>query len=97
MASPHAAGVAALIVSRYGKADRGNGGLTLSPKVVEGVLRGSANAKACPSPSTVEYVWYRLENGQWVKYTSKQTCEGSKDRNGFFGDGIIDALGAVKR
>jgi subtilisin family serine protease len=97
MASPHAAGVAALIVSRYGKHDRANGGLTLSPRTVEGVLRGTANPKACPSPSTVEYVWYRLENGQWVKYTSKQTCEGGKDRNGFFGDGIIDALGAVKR
>ncbi|MFC5750642.1 S8 family peptidase [Actinomadura rugatobispora] len=97
MASPHAAGVAALIVSKYGKPDRARGGLTLSPRTVEGVLRGTANAKACPSPSTVEYVWYRLENGQWVKYTSSQTCEGGKERNGFFGDGIIDALGAVKR
>ncbi|MEW2357506.1 S8 family serine peptidase [Spirillospora sp. NPDC029432] len=97
MASPHAAGVAALIVSRYGKKDRRNGGLTLDARATERILRGTANAKACPSPNTVEYVWYRLENGEWAKYTSKQTCEGSKSRNGFYGDGIIDALSAVKR
>ncbi|MFF5264488.1 S8 family serine peptidase [Actinomadura viridis] len=97
MASPHAAGVAALIVSRYGRPDRANGGLTLSPATVERVLRGTATATACPSPATVEYVWYRLQNGQWVKNTSTQTCEGSKQRNGFYGEGIIDALNAVKR
>ncbi|MFB4320096.1 S8 family serine peptidase [Actinomadura sp. 21ATH] len=97
MASPHAAGVAALIVSRYGKKDRRTGGLTLDARATERILRGTANAKSCPSPNTVEYVWYRLEEGEWVKYTSKQTCEGSKSRNGFYGDGIIDALSAVKR
>jgi subtilisin family serine protease len=97
MASPHAAGVVALIVSKYGKKDRGTGGLTLDARASERILRGTANPKACPSPSTVEYVWYRLEDGEWVKYTSTQTCEGTRDRNGFFGDGIIDALSAVKR
>ncbi|MFI0352302.1 S8 family peptidase [Actinomadura sp. 9N407] len=97
MASPHAAGVVALIVSKYGKKDRATGGLTLDARVSEQILRRTANAKACPSPNTVEYVWYRLEDGKWVKYTSTQTCEGSKSRNGFFGDGIIDALSAVRR
>jgi subtilisin family serine protease len=97
MAAPHAVGVAALIVSKYGKADRRNGGLSLSPRVVEGVLRGTATPKACPSPSTVTYEWFRLVEGEWVKFTSTQTCEGTKTRNGFFGNGIIDALNAVKR
>ena len=96
MASPHAAGVAALIVSRYGKPDKRRGGLTLAPATVERILRGTAKPQPCPTPSTVEYVWYRLENGQWVKYTSEQTCEGGKSGNGFFGNGVIDALGAVK-
>ncbi|WP_243710788.1 S8 family serine peptidase [Actinomadura sp. KC216] len=93
MASPHAVGVAALIVSKYGKRDRG--GLTLDPRAVEGILRGTATAKECPSPRAYEYVWYTLVDGKWVKNTSTQTCEGSKARNGFFGNGIVDALNAV--
>ncbi len=96
MASPHAVGVAALIVSKYGKKDHSNGGLTLNPRIVEGVLRATATTTPCPNPNTVEYVWYRLTDGKWVKNTSKQTCEGSKGRNGFFGNGIVDALNAVK-
>ncbi|MGK5555437.1 S8 family peptidase [Actinomadura kijaniata] len=98
MASPHAAGVAALIVSRYGRKDRARGGLTLDPRVTERILLGTANERACPSPRTVEYVWYRKnDKGEWVRNTSKQTCEGGKARNGFYGHGIVDALGAVKR
>jgi hypothetical protein len=41
MASPHAAGVAALIVAQYGKKD-GNGGLTLSPNTVASHLQKTA-------------------------------------------------------
>jgi subtilisin family serine protease len=95
MASPHAVGVASLIVSKYGHRDRS--GLTLNPGVVERVLRGTATPKACPSPRTVEYVWYTQSDGEWVKHTSTQTCEGSKEQNGFFGNGIVDALNAVSR
>ncbi|WP_338071531.1 S8 family peptidase [Actinomadura bangladeshensis] len=90
MASPHAVGVAALIVSKYGHRDR-QGGLTLSPDYVERVLRGTATAKECPSPRTFEYVWYTSAG----KQTSTQTCEGTKEQNGFFGNGIVDALNAV--
>ncbi|MGH3240443.1 MAG: S8 family peptidase [Spirillospora sp.] len=97
MASPHAVGVAALIISKYGQRDRRNGGLTLDPRAVEWVLRGTATEKECPSPRTVEYVWYTLQGGKWVKNTSTQTCEGSKGQNGFFGSGIVDALNAVSR
>ncbi|WP_243716922.1 S8 family serine peptidase [Actinomadura sp. KC345] len=97
MASPHAVGVAALIISRYGQRDSRHGGLTLSPRFVERKLRGTATAKACPSPRTVEYVWYTQSDGEWKKNTSTQTCEGSERRNGFFGNGIVDALNAVTR
>ncbi|MFB4308235.1 S8 family serine peptidase [Actinomadura sp. GTD37] len=91
MASPHAVGVAALIISKYGQRDRRQGGITLSPNFVERVLRGTATAKECPSPRTFEYVWYTSAG----KQTSTQTCEGSKEQNGFFGNGIVDALNAV--
>ncbi|WP_242907951.1 S8 family peptidase [Actinomadura terrae] len=106
MASPHAAGVAALIVSRYGRTAGGfgrdggfgrGGGPVLDPWVVERVLRGTATATPCPSPNTVEYVWYKLTDGKWVKNTSTQTCEGHARRNGFYGNGIVDALHAVQR
>ncbi len=91
MASPHAVGVAALIISKYGHRDRRHGGLTLSPNFVEQVLRGTATEKPCPTPPTVEYVWYTSTG----KHTSTQTCEGTKEQNGFFGNGIVDALNAV--
>ncbi|NED55333.1 peptidase S8, partial [Micromonospora aurantiaca] len=78
------------IVSKYGHRDR-QGGLTLSPDYVERVLRGTATAKECPSPRTFEYVWYTSAG----KQTSTQTCEGTKEQNGFFGNGIVDALNAV--
>ncbi|MDL4773970.1 MULTISPECIES: S8 family peptidase [Thermomonosporaceae] len=97
MASPHAVGVAALIVSKYGTSDRKRGGLTMDPNAVERTLRGTATATPCPSPATVDYVWYTKVDGEWVKNTSKQTCEGSKSNNGFYGAGIVDALHAVQR
>ncbi|WP_312874277.1 S8 family peptidase [Actinomadura litoris] len=95
MAAPHAGGVAALIISRYGRPD-GRSRLALDPWVVERVLRGTATATPCPSPNTVEYVWYKLTDGKWVKNTSTQTCEGRARRNGFYGEGIVDALRAVQ-
>jgi pimeloyl-ACP methyl ester carboxylesterase len=58
MASPHAVGVAALIVSQYGKADRKHGGLTLDPSVTERILQSSAVEHACPSPRT--FTWHRI-------------------------------------
>ncbi len=53
MASPHAVGVAALIVSQYGKADRVHGGLTLAPSKTENILSSTAVEHACPQPRAV--------------------------------------------
>ncbi|MDF5759133.1 S8 family serine peptidase [Spongiactinospora sp. TRM90649] len=93
MASPRAAGVAALIVSKYGKRDRRHGGKTLSPDVVERVLTGTANATACPNPPAYTYT-RNLPDGSTV--TATHTCEGNRARNGFYGYGIVDALRAVR-
>ncbi|MET0235970.1 MAG: S8 family serine peptidase [Kibdelosporangium sp.] len=88
MASPHAAGVAALIVSQFGAYDaRGN--VTLNPDRVESVLQGTATATPCPTPRTVEYI----NEGRPAAWTA--TCEGGVEFNGFFGAGQIDALQAV--
>jgi len=89
MATPHAVGVAALIVSQYGKA--GPGGFGLSPDKVQRVLEGTASQIACPVPRTVDY----LKEGRDATFTA--TCEGDPSFNGFYGHGAVDAFAAVTR
>ena len=96
MASPHAAGVAALIVSKYGSRDpvAGRAGSrTLAPYKTEGLLLGSAVNHACPADRTYEYRRV-LSDGTVV--TDTHRCEGNTDRNGFYGEGIVSALRAVR-
>ncbi|MBG0568926.1 S8 family serine peptidase [Actinoplanes aureus] len=89
MASPHAAGVAALIVSRYGYPDFRRGGKTMAPKLVEAQLYRSAAEHACPEPRLQSYV----QEGRSVEFDA--LCEGGKNFNGFYGHGIVDAYAAV--
>jgi subtilisin family serine protease len=93
MASPHAVGVAALIVAQYGERDRRNGGLTLAPDKVERILKGTATDTACPAQEPFTYPWTPAPAPE--DYTA--TCEGSPRFNGFYGEGIVDALAAVRR
>jgi subtilisin family serine protease len=85
MASPHAAGVAALVVAEHGKRDRRHDGLTLDPGTVEKVMRRQATDTPCPEPRRFVYPPPRNTD----QYTA--VCEGSRDRNGFYGDGIVNA------
>ena len=90
MATPHAVGVAALIVSEYGKPDwRHRGGLTMDPAKVEQILRRSATDVACPAP----VITYTAE-GRDASYDA--ACTGTAARNSIYGDGIVNALKAVK-
>jgi subtilisin family serine protease len=89
MASPHAAGVAALIVSKYGTPDTVHGGLMMDPALVRERLRATATNHACPDPPTVDYT----NVGRPASWTA--TCEGTAEYNGFYGDGIVNALAAV--
>lgn len=89
MATPHAAGVSALIVSQYGR--RAGGGLTMNPDKVQAVLEGTAFKIACPNPRTVEY----LNEGRDASFTA--TCTGGLNFNGFYGHGSVDAWTAVTR
>jgi len=83
MAAPQAAGVAALIVSQYGKPH-------LSPSDLESRLLASATPDACPSPPTVTY---DLPPGLFAFDTA--TCKGKPTANSFYGAGIVNALRAV--
>jgi subtilisin family serine protease len=99
MASPHAAGVAALIVSKFGDTDRARGGLTLNPRAVEARMRGTATETPCPPGGTFHYVRRDVAqpDGTVIPIVEDtHTCEGSRQQNGFYGNGIVDALRAVR-
>nr|WP_277628307.1 S8 family serine peptidase [Arsenicicoccus dermatophilus] len=87
MAAPHATGVAALIVGRWGKA--GSTGPSLPPARTEATLLRSATPHACPNPPTMVYP------GLDAKFTA--TCTGTTEHNSFYGDGIVDAARAVTK
>ncbi|HYZ28253.1 MAG TPA: S8 family serine peptidase [Thermoleophilaceae bacterium] len=89
MASPHAAGVAALIVSKFGTPDLVHGGLTMDPAAVRERLRATATDHACPDPATVDYTIVGRD-ASW-----NATCAGTPDYNGFYGDGVVNAQAAV--
>jgi subtilisin family serine protease len=91
MASPHVTGVAALIVSEFGTgttaADFG-----MSPAAVESRLRSTATNHACPKPRL--FVYPDLV-GADPNVPFEARCEGTANFNGFYGDGIANALAAV--
>jgi lantibiotic leader peptide-processing serine protease len=89
MASPHAAGVAALVVSRYGTADPDHrGGLTLSPNRVESIVDATAAEMPCPVP-----VERYANEGRGPEFDAP--CTGDIHFNSIYGNGIVDALSVV--
>ncbi|WP_245646998.1 S8 family peptidase [Microtetraspora niveoalba] len=82
MASPHAAGVAAIIVGRFGTP--GKNGLRMDPAEVERILYATAVPRSCPEPRAYKYG----EN-------NVQTCEGDPAHNGFYGHGVVSAARAA--
>ena len=83
MASPHAAGVAALIWSTHPNASAGK---------VASLIRSSATPTACPTDAA-QLAYYAttpsFSNG------APQVCTGDPDLNSFYGNGIIDAYQAI--
>jgi lantibiotic leader peptide-processing serine protease len=79
MASPHVAGVAALIESA---------GIT-SPGAVTARLTGTADPIACPSDVSPWAFFPALDNG------APQTCTGGPAYNSWYGHGQVNALSAV--
>jgi len=91
MATPNAAGVAALIVSQYGDFTPNNQNKPhMSPQQVETILQTTANNQPCPSPNTVTQ---SVNPAEGLPLTA--TCQGNTGQNSFFGKGIVDALKAV--
>jgi lantibiotic leader peptide-processing serine protease len=92
MASPHAAGVAALAVGTIGLPDFRRGGKFAFPDLVELLLRRTATDTPCPTPPA--YTYTRLiqqPDGTYLPSVATHVCEGTSRTNGFYGDGIINA------
>ncbi|KRE21825.1 S8 family serine peptidase [Agromyces sp. Soil535] len=79
MASPHVAGIAALVVST---------GVT-SPGKVASIIQNTADPIACPTDMSVYADFPALDNG------APQVCQGGIGYNGFNGHGQVNALAAI--
>jgi subtilisin family serine protease len=80
MASPHVAGVAALIMSRFP---------TLSASAVASKLQNTADSLACPPDLSIYDPFPSFSNG------APQVCTGGAGYNSFNGHGQVNALSAV--
>jgi lantibiotic leader peptide-processing serine protease len=91
MASPHAVGVAALIVSQYGH--RSGTGISLHPLFTQAYLEASATDTPCQSNQPDGTFSYAFVNRP-ASFTAY--CQGTPVYNGTYGHGIVDALRAVQ-
>ena len=88
MASPHVAGVAALIISQFGNLGSPNG--KMSPGRVAAYIGQTADPQPCPSILPAGYLSFTgVDDGQ------VQTCQGGLGYNSWYGNGQVNALGAV--
>jgi lantibiotic leader peptide-processing serine protease len=82
MSGPHAAGVAALIISAHGK--------KMSPGAVQAKLTNTADPMPCPSDLSIYDFFPAVDNG------APQVCQGGTGYNSFNGHGQVNALNAVR-
>jgi lantibiotic leader peptide-processing serine protease len=80
MASPHVAGVAALVFSQFP---------TLSANAVAAKISNSADPLACPPDLSIYAFFPAIDNG------APQVCQGGTGYNSFNGHGQVDALDAL--
>ena len=81
MASPHVAGVAALIVSQG----------TTSPGTVAARINNTADPLPCPPDLSIYAFFPAVDNG------APQVCQGGTGYNSFNGHGQVNALSAISK
>jgi lantibiotic leader peptide-processing serine protease len=96
MASPHAAGVEALIISRFGNLSSNKG--KMNPGQVTAYLELSADPQPCPAslpgptPFSLGMAYIEITS---VSNGAPQRCQGGVGYNGWYGNGQVNALNAV--
>ena len=91
MASPHVAGVAALIVSQFGNTNNPQNG-KMSPERVKAYLDQTADSQPCPvflPPTYESFFGVGTESGAFT------ACQGGPGYNSWYGDGQVNAFNAV--
>ena len=89
MASPHVAGVAALIISRYGDGSTPQNG-KMRPQQVESHLQQTADQQPCPTELPSNYPSRPGPDAQ------PQECHGGDGHTSWYGAGQVNALRAVQ-
>jgi subtilisin family serine protease len=82
MASPHVAGVAALVASQLSS--------NAAPGQVQAIIRASADPLPCPPDLSIYAFFPAVDNG------APQTCQGGAGYNSFNGAGQVNALAALR-
>jgi subtilisin family serine protease len=98
MASPHVAGVAALIISQFGNPSSSKG--KMNPGTVQAYVNQTADPQPCPAtlPGVTPFsnghpysFFVSVNNG------APQQCTGGIGYNSWYGHGQVNALNAVTR
>jgi subtilisin family serine protease len=91
MAGPHVAGVAALVISRFGDANTPQNG-KMRPTQVEQFIQQTADPQSCPETLPAGYATV----GAGSESGTPPTCQGGGDgHTSWYGNGEVDALAAV--
>jgi lantibiotic leader peptide-processing serine protease len=91
MASPHAAGVAALIISRFGNLNSPQNG-KMRPDQVKAFMTQTADPQACPTTLPANYAEFF---GVGTESGAFYACTGGPGYNSWYGNGEVDAYNAV--
>ncbi len=89
MASPHVAGLAALVIEAHGR--RHGHDVSLDPDTVGQIIEQTATDHACPAGGVEIYT----DEGRPAEFNA--ICEGTTANNGLYGEGIVNATAAVAR
>jgi len=101
MASPHVAGIAALVISRYGDLKNPQNG-KMRPDQVKAIIDQTADPQPCPTAFPVAQPGTGAEGFPYLGVTNAlsgatQSCQGGPGHNSWYGNGRADAYNAVTK
>jgi lantibiotic leader peptide-processing serine protease len=93
MSGPHTAGVAALIISRFGDLDNPQNG-KMRPGTVQAYLQQTADSQPCPTVIPPPPLYPTRPHPTGVE-GEPQECQGGPGHTSWYGSGQVNALSAV--